>query len=237
MKQICQILWCPLIGVHPNVSNRQTCENYGCWLFVLFIAAQAIFQLSGGCHHCRWQGCKFRPMLGTQGLWAGRDLYCVTPTATRDLGLYRLIQKTGTHIPKWDSNPRHKDHKIFASEALTTAPRELIDKTSSMYLNVWLKDTASFFFFCFLFLLFSLQIKWNCRNSRFKQRRCCYKVCRLEPRYNPYFILFIKDRTWIWNMNMKNSIVKELASAFPSSLSLMLSRLVIYHKSWKHNKL
>jgi hypothetical protein len=30
----------------------------------LFVATRAIFQLSGGCHHCRWQGCKFRPMLG-----------------------------------------------------------------------------------------------------------------------------------------------------------------------------
>jgi hypothetical protein len=37
-------------------------------LFVcLFIAARTIFQLSGGCHHYRWQGCKFRPMLGAQG--------------------------------------------------------------------------------------------------------------------------------------------------------------------------
>ena len=52
------------------------------------------FQLSCGCHHCWWQGCKFWPMLGTQGLWAGWDLYCATPTATRNLG---LIRKTGTH--------------------------------------------------------------------------------------------------------------------------------------------
>jgi hypothetical protein len=44
------------------------------YLFVLFIAAWAIFQLSGGCHHYRWLGCKFRLMLGAQGLWAGRDL-------------------------------------------------------------------------------------------------------------------------------------------------------------------
>jgi hypothetical protein len=32
------------------------------WFFTkfvcLFIATRAIFQLSGGCHHCRWQGCK-----------------------------------------------------------------------------------------------------------------------------------------------------------------------------------
>jgi hypothetical protein len=37
-------------------------------LFVcLFIAVWAIFQLSGGCHHYRWQDCKFRPMLSTHG--------------------------------------------------------------------------------------------------------------------------------------------------------------------------
>ena len=52
------------------------------------------FQLSCGCHHCWWQSCKFWPMLRTQGLWAGWDLYCATPTATRNLG---LIRKTGTH--------------------------------------------------------------------------------------------------------------------------------------------
>jgi hypothetical protein len=69
-------------------------------LFVcLFIATRAICQLSGGCYHCRWQGCKFRPILGTQGLWTGRDLYRATPTATRDLGLYGLIRKAGTHVP------------------------------------------------------------------------------------------------------------------------------------------
>jgi hypothetical protein len=63
----------------------------------LFIAAQAIFQLSGVCHNYQWQGCQFRPMLGTLGLWAGRDLYRATATATRGIGLYGLIRKTGTH--------------------------------------------------------------------------------------------------------------------------------------------
>jgi hypothetical protein len=95
---------------------------YEC-LFVLFIAAWAIFQLSGGCHHYRWLGCKFRPMLGAQGLWAGRDLYRATPTATRDLGLYCLIRKTGTHVPQWGLNPQLKDHQIFEPDALSTAPR------------------------------------------------------------------------------------------------------------------
>ena len=44
-------------------------------------------------------------MLSAQGFWAGRDLYRATPTATRDLGLYGLIRKTGTHVPQWDSKP------------------------------------------------------------------------------------------------------------------------------------
>jgi hypothetical protein len=40
------------------------------------------------------KGCKFRPMLGSQGLWAGRDLYRATPAVTRDLGFTGLIQRT-----------------------------------------------------------------------------------------------------------------------------------------------
>jgi hypothetical protein len=45
-------------------------------------------------HHCRWRAAKFRPMLGAQGLWAGRDLYRATPTVTRDLGFSGLIRRT-----------------------------------------------------------------------------------------------------------------------------------------------
>jgi hypothetical protein len=94
-------------------------------LFVLFIAAWAIYQLSGGCHHYRWQGCKFFSMLGAQGLWAGRDLYRANtycdmgprfslshskdrhprPTVGFYHSLFGLIRKTGTHVPQWGSNP------------------------------------------------------------------------------------------------------------------------------------
>jgi hypothetical protein len=38
-------------------------------------------------HHCRWRATKFRPLLGAQGLGAGRDLYRATPAVTRDLGI------------------------------------------------------------------------------------------------------------------------------------------------------
>jgi hypothetical protein len=40
------------------------------------------------------KGCKFRPMFGTKGLWAGRNLYRATPTVTRGLGFSSLIRKT-----------------------------------------------------------------------------------------------------------------------------------------------
>jgi hypothetical protein len=45
-------------------------------------------------HHCLWRAAKFRPMLGAQGLWAGRDLYRATPAVTRDLGFSGLIRRT-----------------------------------------------------------------------------------------------------------------------------------------------
>jgi sorbitol-specific phosphotransferase system component IIC len=32
-------------------------------------------------------------------------LFRVTPAVTRNLGLYGLIRRTGTHVPQWDSNP------------------------------------------------------------------------------------------------------------------------------------
>ena len=62
-------------------------------------------------------------LCSTLGVWAGRDLYRATPTATWDFGCYSLIRKTGTHVTRWDSNPPRMDHVIFASDALATAPR------------------------------------------------------------------------------------------------------------------
>jgi hypothetical protein len=44
-------------------------------------------------HHYRWRAAKFRPMLGAQGLWAGKDLYRATPTVTRGLGFSGLVRR------------------------------------------------------------------------------------------------------------------------------------------------
>jgi hypothetical protein len=45
-------------------------------------------------HHSRWRAAKIRPILGAQGLWAGRDLYRATLTVTRGLGFPCLIRRT-----------------------------------------------------------------------------------------------------------------------------------------------
>jgi hypothetical protein len=37
-------------------------------------------------HHCLWKAANFGPMLGAQGIWAGRDLYRATPAVTWGLG-------------------------------------------------------------------------------------------------------------------------------------------------------
>jgi hypothetical protein len=42
----------------------------------------------------RWRVANCRPMLGAQGLWAGRDLYRAIPAVTRALGLPGLIRRT-----------------------------------------------------------------------------------------------------------------------------------------------
>ena len=52
-------------------------------LFVLFIVAWAIFQLSGVCHNYRWKGCKIEAYARRSGPWADRDLYRASPAVTR----------------------------------------------------------------------------------------------------------------------------------------------------------
>jgi hypothetical protein len=82
IKQLCQILGCPLF---PNS-----------WLidYLRFYVPLKNISLIWRRHHYRWRTAKFRPVLGAQGLWAGRDLYRATPAVTRDLGFSGLIRRT-----------------------------------------------------------------------------------------------------------------------------------------------
>jgi hypothetical protein len=55
------------------------------WLFIVLRPAQEYFT---------YMETSPLPVLGAQGLWAGRDLYRAKPAVTRDLGLSGLIRRT-----------------------------------------------------------------------------------------------------------------------------------------------
>jgi hypothetical protein len=63
-------------------------------LIILFYFPLKNISLIWRHHHCRWRAAKFRPMLGSKGLWVGRDLYRATPAVTRGLGFSGLIRRT-----------------------------------------------------------------------------------------------------------------------------------------------
>jgi hypothetical protein len=59
--------------------------------YLLFYVPLKNFSLIWSCHHYRCRAAKFRPMLGTQGLWAGRDLFRASLEVTWGLGFSGLI--------------------------------------------------------------------------------------------------------------------------------------------------
>jgi hypothetical protein len=52
------------------------------------------FPLIWRSHFCRWRVAKFIPMLGTLGLWTGRDHYHTTLSVTRGRSFSGLIRRT-----------------------------------------------------------------------------------------------------------------------------------------------
>jgi hypothetical protein len=80
------------------------CKFCGCyinsfihsWLidYLRFYVPLKNFSLIWRRHHCWWRAAKFRPMLGAQGLWAGRHLFRATPAVTRGLVFFGLIRRT-----------------------------------------------------------------------------------------------------------------------------------------------
>jgi hypothetical protein len=70
----------PRSGVTSGVAKEQLID------YLLLYVPLKNFSLIWRRYHCRWRAVKFRPMVGAQGLWAGRDLYRATPTVTRNFG-------------------------------------------------------------------------------------------------------------------------------------------------------
>jgi hypothetical protein len=84
----------PTLGDHVyNKLGFKLCQNWFIDYLVFYVPLKNV-SLIWRRHHCRWRATKFRPMLGAQGLWAGMDLYRVTPTVTWGLGFSGLIRRT-----------------------------------------------------------------------------------------------------------------------------------------------
>jgi hypothetical protein len=94
IKKILQFLSDSIFVVEGGQSSISLMEFP--WLRIVFVClfwvSRAIFQLSGNCHHYRWQGCEFRPYAKHLRLLAVRVLLRDTRTATRDLRL-KVISK------------------------------------------------------------------------------------------------------------------------------------------------
>jgi hypothetical protein len=82
--------------IYKCKNSFPSCVTHFDWMidYLLFYVPLKDFSFIWRHHHYRWRAAKFRPMLGTQGLWAWRDLYRATPTVTQDLGSSGLIQRT-----------------------------------------------------------------------------------------------------------------------------------------------
>jgi hypothetical protein len=62
--------------------------------YLRFYVPLKIFSFIWRRHHCRWRAAKFRPILGAQGLWAWRDLFCATLAVIQDLSFSGIIRRT-----------------------------------------------------------------------------------------------------------------------------------------------
>jgi hypothetical protein len=68
--------------------------NKNCLIdYLLFYVPLKNISLIWRRHHYRWKTAKFRPMLGAQGLRAGRDIYRATPAVTQGLCFSGLIRR------------------------------------------------------------------------------------------------------------------------------------------------
>jgi hypothetical protein len=82
------------VKIHHKLSGLIRVIALGGLIDLWFYVPLKNFSLIWRHHHCWWRAAKFRPMLGAQGLWAGRDLYRATPAMTPSLSFSGLIRRT-----------------------------------------------------------------------------------------------------------------------------------------------
>jgi hypothetical protein len=99
------------------------------WLFYVPLKN---FSLIWRRHHYRRRAAKFRPMLGAQSLWAGRDLYRAPPAVTRGLGFSGLIWRTAPFS-------RLFRHTMGCGESnLNPDPHRCVEKRG-VFVSTWLQ--------------------------------------------------------------------------------------------------
>jgi hypothetical protein len=143
-----------LICLFPTFNGQLSVDVYSRvllhvvdWLidYLRFYVPFKNFSLIWKRHHCQWRPAKLRPMLGAQGLWAGRDLYRATPTVTRDLGFFRSHPKDRpiwspftTHERIWRIyfNPDPHGVHVVDIEYKAEAMVKLFQK-EIWYINLW----------------------------------------------------------------------------------------------------
>jgi hypothetical protein len=74
---------------------------------------------------------KFRPMLGAQGLWTGRDLYRATPTVTRGLGFSCLFRRTAPLSHSYDTQGDAEDLFLPGTSCVSSIQSLLMTSTVS----------------------------------------------------------------------------------------------------------
>jgi hypothetical protein len=84
-------------------------------------------------HHYRRRAAKFWPMLGAQGVWAGRNLYRATPAVKRDLSFSGLIRRTAPF-----SRLLRHTRGCGGFILILTSPTE--DDKSSLFKTCWKND-------------------------------------------------------------------------------------------------
>jgi hypothetical protein len=79
-----------------QLNCQEKSKFYNELIIYRFTSRSRFFSLIWRHQNFRWRAAKFRLMLGTQGLWAGRDLYRVTPAVKWYLGFSDLIRRTAS---------------------------------------------------------------------------------------------------------------------------------------------
>jgi hypothetical protein len=115
-----------VIGCHHYQWEGCKCLtliSFSSWLidYLLVYVPLKNFSLLWRRYHCRWRAANiYRPLLGAQGLWAGRDFYRATLTVTPDLSFFWSHPKgspiqsplpTCMWMRRTYSNPEH--HEFF----------------------------------------------------------------------------------------------------------------------------